>query len=333
MLDLTLGSPLDPGLADQGQRIDHSTLQAWLEGLAQGRAWTRLDLLPQDIRQRGHYWPGSQLWPLLLRADRVWYRDQGPWPDPAPDPEPPLNYDHWHSLDPDWQWGTLRILTECLVQHLARERPAVLQTPVPRAPLDPRLALESGRVSAAPQIWIAGCSIAHGLGILPDQRWGHQAAQELSRPVSWLTRRGSSLEWQSDQIQRADLAAGDWVIWGLTSELRMPQSRRGHIVPWPGSEDRSAASTVLFDETQWYRAITQIQRTRRMCALLGAHLVLLPCLSTERMWHWLSGSSDLCAWPWQPGWLDLGRDQWHPGPQQHRVWARAVVDHCRRLTP
>lgn len=328
---LWVGSDQDPDLEREGgQQLTGSNWRRWLESPWADRAWTRWDLMPRGRPARGRYYAQGELWDLMLAAPSVHYRPYQTWSDEPPLPDLPLDYDQWFRQDHHWTWVPGRILTEFLLDRKQELDPgSVLGLPSTQPP-EPRLEVVAQRQTNRPELWVAGCSIAHGLGIRPEQRWAHLVAVERSQQINWLTRRGSSLEWQHDQISRAQIQQGDVVMWGLTSELRMPCSRSGYIIPWPGSGDRESGVNELFDETQWYRAVTQLARVRDLMRLRGARLVLLPCLITERLWRHIQHWPERVTWPWQSGWLDLGRDSWHPGPHQHTVWAQAVLDHLSR---
>lgn len=71
------------------------------------------------------------------------------------------------------------------------------------------------------QIWIAGCSYAHGW-FLENQkdRYGQLFADHMNMPVSFITEPGASNSWIVEQIIKADVGQNDVVVIGLTGSSR-----------------------------------------------------------------------------------------------------------------
>jgi hypothetical protein len=77
------------------------------------------------------------------------------------------------------------------------------------------------RQTEGKQIWVVGCSFAHGHGLDDvNLRFGQLIANKLELPVSFLSITGASNQWAADQILRSDIRSGDIVIWGITGTAR-----------------------------------------------------------------------------------------------------------------
>jgi hypothetical protein len=71
------------------------------------------------------------------------------------------------------------------------------------------------------QVWVVGCSFAHGHGLDDiDLRFGQRFADRLGLPVSFLSMTGASNQWAADQILKSDIRSGDIVLWGITGTAR-----------------------------------------------------------------------------------------------------------------
>jgi hypothetical protein len=71
------------------------------------------------------------------------------------------------------------------------------------------------------QVWIAGCSVADGVALDPNLRYGQLVGDYLKLPVSFLSYPGSGIPFSADQILRSDIRPNDIVIWQLTSVNRL----------------------------------------------------------------------------------------------------------------
>ena len=113
------------------------------------------------------------------------------------------------------------------------------------------------RKTAGQQIWIVGCSYAHGNCLeYINQRYGQLVAEYYHLPVSFLTKPGSSIDWACDQILRADINPGDIVIWGITSVNRCSWVDDNHELITMGLG-------YLIDELQshiWHKKLLQQEK-------------------------------------------------------------------------
>lgn len=206
-----------------------------------------------------------------------------------------------------------------------------------------------------PQIWIAGCSIAHGLGIGPDQRYGHLVAQHLQQQVSWLTVPGSGIDWAADQIIRADIQSSDIVIWGVTGVNRRVWFKNGEIrrlctgtvfsehnwmfaiqEPAVILEQRSYLMDLLLDPANAYHAVRHIMQVQSVCQKLGVRLLIMfhREMSSESdasiIDEHLASYHDVVDIGVLPDiYLDRapGDPGGHPGPVTNRFWADRILKH------
>jgi len=71
------------------------------------------------------------------------------------------------------------------------------------------------------QVWVAGCSYAHGWFLQKqDDRYGQVFADRINMPVSFITAPGASNPYIIEQILQADIQEDDVVVIGLTGSAR-----------------------------------------------------------------------------------------------------------------
>jgi hypothetical protein len=200
------------------------------------------------------------------------------------------------------------------------------------------LAVADIRKSSEAQLWAAGCSVTHGVGVDPHERFGQLIADQLELPVSFLTCSGSSLEWASDQILRSDIRPGDTIVWGLTNIQRFAyykDQQVDHVTVHyfqrnPGFD--AVSLSELDTENRFYQAITSIDRVVNVCSKLDIKLVLAGVLLGANYLPYLTnvpGYIDLKSSmpdivPNKPG-LDVGTDGRHPGPITHKWYAEQIL--------
>jgi len=122
------------------------------------------------------------------------------------------------------------------------------------------------------QVWVVGCSFAHGHGLNDvNLRYGQRFADSVGLPVSFLSMTGASNQWAADQILKSDIRAGDIVLWGITGTARTTIYTNERV--WPITIhllDRSEKTSIksLFSNGQ------KISHVRRMVSeefLLSDH--------------------------------------------------------------
>lgn len=191
------------------------------------------------------------------------------------------------------------------------------------------------------QFWVAGCSVTEGAGVKKEQAWPELISKELMLPYSNLSRDGSSIIWQSDQICRADIRADEIVFWGVTSNQRMPILRPDgsllHLTATNFSNDpyivNKLTPEILDNNTLYYQNILAVRRAYNYCQKIGAYLVPLGLLNDfENIYtqYNVPAFYQLIQWGIN-SYIDLGDDNLHPGPEQHKIFAKEFLSHYRKI--
>jgi hypothetical protein len=207
------------------------------------------------------------------------------------------------------------------------------------------LALQDFRKTDKHQLWIAGCSFAHGVGVTLDQRYGQLLADELNLDASFLTLRASSIAWSADQILRSDIRENDLVVWGLTSPYRAPYFingnldyvRPGQFGPNPSINPEDRGVDYLTSEDLQYRLVTDIFQVNNFCKKINAKLLIVSMLD-EIMVEYINDFPNLLMLYhlWGRGEMkdrlyDVGDDNRHPGPLTHRFYADEILKKLKLL--
>jgi hypothetical protein len=200
------------------------------------------------------------------------------------------------------------------------------------------------RQADAPQIWVAGCSISHGVGVDQTQRYGALLADHLGRQASFLTCPGSSVAWAADQILRSDIRQDDIVFWGLTSMNRfsywnIERGSVGHCTPrnWP-TEKRFLRHLIqeefLASDHLIHDCVQSVRQVSNFCRKLGATLISATLLSgLERFIRDLPGfvpAAGTHGRNFGDMFIDVGTDDEHPGPKSHRYFADKMLAKLRQ---
>lgn len=188
------------------------------------------------------------------------------------------------------------------------------------------------RKSIAPQLWIVGCSIAHGIGVLPHQRFGELIQTNLKLEISWLTKPGSSVTWASDQIVRSSISTGDIVCWAITSPNRTEYYDGNdliQILPSMYDKNKKLQSMVPIDELDGsnidYQCAIAIERAKNHCAKVGAKLAILPVFNDYQNPLISALLGNKISKRKHTLYVDYGSDDQHPGPLQHKVFAKTFL--------
>lgn len=252
---------------------------------------------------------------LLQRADKIIYV-------PPPD-------NHWTGGEKMKQWTEEYLKTFSFRCHVENYEIFVPNSSVMTKLVDKRKTEDC-------QIWIAGCSISHGVGVEDNKRYGAILSDLLERPASFLTYPGSSISWAADQILRADIRRGDIVIWGLTSDDRIPYFTNNNIAHVNSSTyliDRKFEKVFPLDElcsqNTFYRNLISVFQVSNFCQKINATLIFASLLDNNVILHirnfpnlivlsnlWGKNLYDLFP--------DLGSDSKHPGPNSHKFYANEI---------
>lgn len=199
------------------------------------------------------------------------------------------------------------------------------------------LQLSDTRKTNDQQLWIAGCSFSHGIGVEPDQRYGHLLSQQLNLPVSFLTAPGSSVVWAADQILRSDIRANDLVVWGITTLPRIPHFYKGKL-----SNVRASTYTrkifgqeldfnYFISEDVTYRSVVSMFQVINYCKKINAKLLLVSMLDDGTLLNYIKDETVDCLmlyklWGREDlAWPDMAHDLEHPGPITHQFYSDAII--------
>lgn len=255
----------------------------------------------------------SPFYELLLTADKIVYCPPSCWSD--------------HS--DQYQLHSMQRITEYYLYDINR-----LKNNVTGLNLDyytkncKYLNLWDKRKSDNPELWVAGCSISHGIGVENDQRYGQLLSNDLNFPINWLTNPGSSIEWAADQILRSDIRPGDVVVWGLTSEYRATEwnnKKIKNINTYNFDASEAGSLPLVSEENRLYKALIAINQVENFCIKIKARLILFPLICSESLRLHLSSNQCYYENPYQTNFIDVGADGNHPGPEQHKVWAKKLI--------
>jgi len=205
--------------------------------------------------------------------------------------------------------------------------------------------LVDSRKTVEPQIWFVGCSMTHGTGVDNNQRYGQLIADQLALECSFLTQPGSSIQWASDQILRADIKANDIVIWGITDSCRLPYVHTNKYLPGVGVWTYTTNPEVekilpfdeLFSENTLYNNICAVERVINFCKKMQVRLGMLGIMpNIPNFLRYIKSKLEYIDFPYRikfiddalvPVYQDLGTDNHHPGPIQHQQYKTFILNH------
>jgi hypothetical protein len=301
--------------------IDHSNYKNFLVSPTNNNitVYTSLGDLPKNLEIFYH---------IAMTATEIIYAPPAEWTDGL-------------TVDPSDPTSCVQGLTEIMLLLISNRRPVQnLNLCYFNPMVNP---LVDQRQTAVAQLWVAGCSITHGVGVNSSQRYGHLLSQQLNLPCSFLTRQGSSIAWAADQILRSDILPGDIVVWGITSTERttlfehgkMNSVNIGSYTRDPGLE-KSLPAKTLFNQTTFYSHLYAIEQVINYCKKQQATLLLLGLLVSDNMLRYLKAKDNYFHYDYDLEFkdhtkyikfIDLGTDNQHPGAQQHQLYA----DYCQNI--
>jgi hypothetical protein len=208
------------------------------------------------------------------------------------------------------------------------------------------LDLVSGRTNESKQLWIVGCSYAHGIGVSNKQRYGTLIGDALNISTAFLTKGGTSVDWAADQILRSDIRPDDIVVWGLTGSSRFTyadQLYRLHNVRLDNFDQVPDLSSFinkkfLVSNYMVYNTIKSIEQVKNYLDKLTCKFVLavFPTNIAEHDIQILDFTSKLknaiiLFDPDNYSFIDYGTDLLHPGPLHHKFYADRILNHIGKL--
>lgn len=285
--------------------------------------YTSLGDLPKDLKVVYH---------ILLQADQIVYCPPDQWSDRK----------QLDILDPG---KSIQGLTEIMLSMLPDSIQIINYNPI----VPDAVILRDQRKTNDPQIWNVGCSITHGVGVAPDQRFGQLLSDELNLPCSFLTRPGSAIDWAADQILRSDIRKGDIVIWGITSPDRFTYIHDNKLLAGVTAQsyesfpeyEKIVSFKNLYVQNTFYRHFYAIQQVTNFCKKIKAHLILVGLMSggysiqrlinAQKNYVSVDYEYNFKDLSIETKYIDLGTDNEHPGPQQHLKYKQIILQKLKQL--
>lgn len=181
--------------------------------------------------------------------------------------------------------------------------------------------LADTRKTESPQLWSAGCSITHGVGVDESERFSTLLANKLGLPLSSLTQPGSGITWAADQILRSDLRKGDTLVWGLTAERRVVKWGDDFIVHL--RHEHIPDNKWMLSNDVLYKNCIAIAQVENFCRAVGVHLYVICMLDQDAHYEQVHTMKHFIANPYRKR-IDLGTDGSHPGPRHHIAVAELI---------
>lgn len=196
------------------------------------------------------------------------------------------------------------------------------------------------RQTDEPTLWISGCSVTDGTGVLPEQRYANLLSEKLNMPTVLLAKSGSSLAWQADQLLRADIRPNDIIIWGLTNISRINYFNNNTWANCTVSSYLNIPKKFQYWNIDYFNSPTQaagyiknILQVENFCKKVGAKCYFINILDSSYipvLFHSRNNFLNLSVRQFNPDgthkFLDLGDDNAHPGPIQHKEYAEQIYN-------
>jgi len=201
---------------------------------------------------------------------------------------------------------------------------------------------QATRTSDDPHLWISGCSITAGVGVVHEDTWKHIVSTKLKLPMVDLSKGSTSILWSADQICLADIKKNDVVFWGLTShgrlpvifehssgKLRLEHLTVGHYLKGSNTAISKYIPIEFIDSaTLAYHNIMAIRRVYNFCKKVGAKLVILGLLPDKKFLYKFYHVPVFKQYMTNSEYFkDIGFDrQKHPGPLSHQDYAKHFLE-------
>lgn len=251
---------------------------------------------------------------------------------------------HWSDSDYQNQSNMQNWTEWCLFYFASNRRVDGIEFPVPK---DTNIILELAdqRHSHATQLWIAGGSDSHGVGVKDDQRFGSILGKMMQQDVSFLTRPRASMEWLADQILRSKLKSGDTVVFSTVPLSRFPFLNEHRLMSvtvntyqqQPNFQNIIGINNLDNDHTMLYRSISSVAKVCNICQLLDITLVLAGLDQKSQTTAYYASLPNYIHLHGRFGlnledrYLDYGDDGAHPGPIMHCWYAENIFQKIQSL--
>jgi hypothetical protein len=265
---------------------------------------------------------------ILSKADIIYYRPPNEWSDKK----------IVDIIDP---CDSIQGVTETIMLMLPKTVQIDGFTAFSPLSYDP-ITLSDQRKTNEKQLWISGCSISHGVGVQPEERYGNLLAKTLNMECSFLTRPGSSIDWAADQILRSDIRKNDIVVWGITSWNRITYIHNHKLLHGVTAKtfdifpeyNKFLKTFDLLSTQTFYKHFYAIEQVKNYCNKIGANLFLVGILLYPfSLLGFLKSQDNYIHIPYKldsslvQQFEDLGTDNSHPGPMQHNQYKDTILKH------
>lgn len=299
--------------------INHENHEHFIKEKTKWVGYTSLGDLPKDL---------SIFNRLISIADQIFYCPPKKWSD------------NKHAKDATCFTDSIQGLTEFYLYSTHKLHSNVSGLETNKFDVDQYLELKEKRKIDSICLWVAGCSTTDGVGVLPEERYGHLLEKKLNLPAIFLTKPASSISWAADQILRSDIRAGDIVVWGLTNEHRLflwdPYYKNMADVKYDSKNKFGFSSRTIGElqlhETNLAIAIQQIDAVKNFCQKTNSKLLLVNIHSSIALNLHLIPIKEFFLYICETDdYIDTGNDGLHPGPKQHQDYANFCYQALTKL--
>ena len=201
------------------------------------------------------------------------------------------------------------------------------------------LELVDERKTSAKQLWVAGCSISHGIGVDKSDRYGEILSKKLNLSVSFLTQSGASIGWAVDQLLRSDIKPNDIIVLGITSTNRftfmdndgdISHVNTRYYEVYPEFNKVISLDILSYETNNNFSALKDIHKLINFCFKTNVKLVLAGLLIDYKTIKYFYDLPNYTQCYGVKGlnlnniFLDLGTDNRHPGPKSHQYYAECI---------
>lgn len=197
-------------------------------------------------------------------------------------------------------------------------------------------------VSEQKTIWAVGCSITQGDGVDPKDRWADRLSDIVGLPVNVIAESGSSIQWAADKILRADIQAGDIVVWAVTQHERFTwycNDKCHHVHEWYVRNRRGLPQlsieyidSLLASDHLLHSAVFFLNQVENFCHKIHADLLMFGVLTSDALNLQMSSKNNFIPYfRFSKKYIDLGTDGLHPGPKEHAHMAQLLSTKLHQL--
>ena len=303
---------------DSAILLDYKNYQDFLDNkLSNCTFYTSLGDLPKNY---------SLLYRILGKADDIYYCANSVWSDGK-------DIDHTDITK------SIKGQTEFILSTFAHIKNNVHNLDLSSHVKHSFIKLNDQRKSNQLQLWVAGGSDTHGVGVLDHERYGKLLAKMLNVEVSFLTWPCASIKWSADQIIRSDIRPGDFVVLGLVPDRRYPF--------WSELDNNTLHVNITFTDPKYknldltkstiekfltsnhlmYENIVSIHQVINFCRKVKAKLLILGLNCSDELTLQLYDIPEFKKYVninnnnYHNDLIDVGSDNVHPGPLQHQLYA------------